>query len=162
MEQAQKSRFILTTHGHDRLQNELQPLQKKRVEVAGNIRTARGFGDLSENFEYHEAKREAGFVAGRLQELSLILPTALVVTPDEVDTETVGFGAVVLGRDLELEEEWDLSIVGPLEADPENDCISYESPLGAAFMGKKVGDVVEVEIPAGTARYEIKGIRPYD
>jgi transcription elongation factor GreA len=161
-QQAQKARFILTQQGFERLEKELEELQKRRVEVAGNIRTAKGFGDLSENFEYHEAKREAGFVEGRLQELKQILPAAQVITPEEVDTTTVGFGAVVTVRDLGLDEEWDYSIVGPLEADPENDRISYESPLGAAFIGKKKGDVVEVEIPAGTARYKILNIRPYD
>jgi transcription elongation factor GreA len=162
MEQAPKPRFQLTVHGYNRLERELQELQKRRMEVAGNIRTAKGFGDLSENFEYHEAKREAGFVEGRLQELKQILPTAQVVTPEEVDTGEVGFGAVVGVRDLDLDEEWDYWLVGPLEADPENDRISYESPLGAAFVGRKVGDIVEATTPAGVARYEIRSIRPYD
>jgi transcription elongation factor GreA len=152
----------LTVQGYRKLEKELEELQKRRMEVAGNIRTAKGFGDLSENFEYHEAKREAGFVEGRLQELKQILPTAQVVAPEEVDTGSVGFGAVVGVRDLELDEEWDYWIVGSLEADPENDRISYESPLGAAFQGRKVGEIVEATTPAGVARYEIRSIRPYD
>lgn len=162
MEQAPKARFLLTVQGYDQLQKEFEELQKRRMEAADNIRTAKGFGDLSENFEYHEAKREAGFLEGRLQELRQILPNSQVITPDEVSTDEVGFGAVVHVQDLGLEEEWDYSIVGPLEADPENDRISFESPLGAAFMGRKVGDVVEAEIPAGVARYRIESIRPYD
>jgi transcription elongation factor GreA len=79
-----------------------------------------------------------------------------------VSTEQVEFGSVVRVRDLALDEEWDYWIVGPLEADPENDRISYESPLGAAFLGRKVGDVVEASVPAGTARYEIRAIRVYE
>jgi transcription elongation factor GreA len=160
--QAPKARFKLTVQGFNRLQTEMEELQKRRVEVAGHIRTAKGFGDLSENFEYHEAKREAGFVEGRLQELKQILPTALVVPSGDVRTDAIDFGAVVRVRDLSLDEEWDYWIVGPLEADPENDRISYESPLGAAFLGRKVSDVVEVSVPAGVARYEILDIRPYD
>jgi transcription elongation factor GreA len=152
----------LTIGGYDHLEKEFQELQKRRTEVAGNIRTAKGYGDLSENFEYHEAKREAGFVEGRLLELKQILPSAHVVTPEMVNTEQVEFGAVVRVRDLGLDEEWDYWIVGPLEADPENDRISYESPLGAAFIGRKVGDVVEASVPAGTARYEIRAIRAYE
>src|SRR3954452_16314686 len=119
LEQAPKPRFQLTVQGYDRLEKELQELQKRRVEVAGNIRTAKGFGDLSENFEYHEAKREAGFVEGRLMELKQILPSAHVISPDQVRTDQVEFGAVVRVRDLWLDEEWDYWIVGPLEADPE-------------------------------------------
>lgn len=162
MEQQTKSRFLLTVQGYEQLERELEELQKRRVEVAGNIRVAKGYGDLSENFEYHEAKREAGFVEGRLMELKQILPTAHVISPEMVSADTVEFGSVVRVRDLGLDEEWDYWIVGPLEADPENDRISYESPLGAAFIGRKVGDVVEATVPAGVARYEIVGIRPYE
>jgi len=153
-----KAKFILTAKGFARLEEELEQLQRKRHEVAGNIRTAKAYGDLSENFEYHEAKREQGFVEGRIMELKVILPAAHVVRPEDVSTESVAFGTRVRIRDLEFDEEWDWGIVGPLEANPDEDKISYESPIGEALMGRKVGDVVEIDVPAGKARYEIVGI----
>jgi transcription elongation factor GreA len=156
-----KAKFILTAAGFARLQEELEHLQGRRQEVAGNIRTAKSYGDLRENFEYHEAKREQGFVEGRIQELKIILPGAAVVAPEEVATDKVGFGARVRVRDLEFEDEWDYAIVGPLEANPDEDRISYESPIGQALLGKSVGDVVEIQVPAGTSRYEIVEIAVY-
>jgi transcription elongation factor GreA len=153
-----RAKFILTAAGYARLQEELEQLQRKRHEVAGNIRTAKGYGDLSENFEYHEAKREQGFVEGRIMELKVILPAAHVIRPDDVSTDAVGFGARVRIRDPEFDEEWDWVIVGPLEANPDEDRISYESPIGEALIGRKVGEVVEIEVPAGKTRYEIVGI----
>ncbi|HEU4752762.1 MAG TPA: transcription elongation factor GreA [Armatimonadota bacterium] len=156
-----KGKYYVTVSGGEKLRSELEELERKRGEVAGNIRTAKAYGDLSENFEYHEAKREQGFVEGRIQQLKIIVPQLEVVRPEDVSTEKVGFGAVVTVRD-EDGEEWDFSIVGPLEADPMEDRISYESPLGAALMGRKVGETIEAEVPAGTVRYHILGIRPYE
>lgn len=153
-----KAKFILTAAGYARLQEELEQLQSRRHEVAGNIRTAKAYGDLSENFEYHEAKREQGFVEGRIMELKVILPAAHVVRPEDVSTESVAFGTRVHIKDLEYDEEWDWVIVGPLEANPDEDRISYESPIGEALMGRTVGDVVEIEVPAGNARYEVLAI----
>lgn len=156
-----KGKFYVTVTGAERLEKELEELENKRGEIASNIRTAKAYGDLSENFEYHEAKREQGFVEGRIQELKIIVPEMEVVAPEDVSADTVGFGAVVTVRD-ESGEEWDFFIVGPLEADPMDDRISYQSPLGSAFLGRKVGDVVETEVPAGKVRYEIVAIRPYE
>jgi transcription elongation factor GreA len=156
-----KAKFILTAAGFARLQEELDHLQGKRQEVASNIRTAKSYGDLRENFEYHEAKREQGFVEGRIQELKIILPASAVVAPGDVSTEKVGFGAQVRVRDLEYGDEWDYAIVGPLEANPDEDRISYESPIGQALIGKQVGEIVEIVVPAGTSRYEIVEIGVY-
>jgi transcription elongation factor GreA len=156
-----KAKFVLTAAGFARFQEELEQLQRRRHEVAGNIRTAKGYGDLSENFEYHEAKREQGFVEGRILELKIILPGSHVVDPSDVSTEEVGFGTCVRVRDLELDEEWDYVIVGPLEANPDEERISYESPIGEALMGRRVGEVVEIKVPAGTARYKIVDISVY-
>ncbi len=162
LEPAAKSRYLLTESGYQKLHEELETVLKRRTQAAEAIRTAKSFGDLSENFEYHEAKREAGFLEGRILELKEILPTAQVVTPDQVESDTVGFGARVTLFDHSLDEEWDCYIVGPLEADPENDRISYEAPLGAALMERRVGDEVEVDTPGGRHRYEIRGIHPYE
>lgn len=161
METVPKGRYPVTAAGADKLEAELASLERKRGEVAGNIRTAKGFGDLSENFEYHEAKREQGMVEGRILQLKQILPQLEVVRPEDVSSEKVGFGAVVSVKE-DTGEEWEYTVVGPLEADPMEDRISYESPLGDALLGHRIGDVVEVLAPAGVIRYEITGIRPYE
>jgi transcription elongation factor GreA len=153
-----KAKFTLTAAGHRKLQEELEHLEKRRGEVAGNIRTAKGFGDLRENFEYHEAKREQGFVEGRLIELRTILNNCRVIAPQDVNTTQVEFGARVSLHDEKYGDDFDYVIVGPLEADPENDRISDQSPVGAALVGRKVGDRVTVPLPAGDASYKIKAI----
>jgi transcription elongation factor GreA len=156
-----KAKFILTPAGYSRFQQELQELESKSAQVSQNIKTARGYGDLSENFEYHEAKREQGFVQGRILELKTILPTAHVVQPEDIPTDQVWFGSLVRLKDLDYEDEIEYAVVGPLEADIEQDRISYESPLGQALLGKKVGDEVEVKVPAGVTRYEVLAIDKY-
>jgi len=156
-----KGKYYVTVRGGERLEQELESLLTRRGEVVANIRTAKGFGDLSENFEYHEAKREQGFVEGRILELKQILPSVQVITPDEVSQDRVGFGAVVSLRE-DTGDEWEVVIVGPLEADPMQDRISYESPLGSALVGRTVGETVDTEVPAGRLVLEITGIRPYD
>jgi len=161
LESLPKGKYYVTVPGAEKLHRELDELQTKRGEVAGNIRTAKAYGDLSENFEYHEAKREQGFLEGRIMQLKQILPELHAIAPEDVSTEQVGFGALVTVREDDG-EEWDYLIVGPLEADPLEDRISYESPLGSALVGRKVGDAVEAEVPAGTVRYEVVRIRPYE
>jgi transcription elongation factor GreA len=156
-----KAKFILTPAGYEKLRKELEELETRRVQVSRNIKTAKGYGDLSENFEYHEAKREQGFVEGRILELKMILPTAHVVQPEEVPTDRVGFGSQVRLKDLDYEDELDYAVVGSLEADPDKDRISYESPLGQALLGRQVGEEVEVKVPAGVTRYEIVAIDKY-
>lgn len=161
MDTVPKGRYPVTVAGADQLEQELERLEGRRTELAGNIRTAKGFGDLSENFEYHEAKREQGMVEGRIQQLKIIVPQLGVVRPEDVSREKVGFGAIVSVRE-DTGDEWEYFIVGPLEADPLEDRVSYESPLGSSLIGHKVGDLVDVAAPAGTIRYEILAIRPYD
>jgi transcription elongation factor GreA len=156
-----KSKFILTPSGYARLQKELEELESRRVQVSRNIKTARGYGDLRENFEYHEAKREQGFVEGRIMELTVVLPGAHVVQPEDVPTDEVWFGSLVRLKDLDYEDEETYAVVGSLEADIDQGRISYASPLGQALMGKKVGDEVEVRVPAGVTRYEVVAIDKY-
>ncbi|MFN3652699.1 MAG: transcription elongation factor GreA [Armatimonadota bacterium] len=160
MEELPRGKYYVTVQGAEKLETELRELESKRTEVAGNIRTAKAYGDLSENFEYHEAKREQGFVEGRIIELKQIVPEMHVVRPEEVSTDKIGFGSVVTVRE-ETGDEWEFQVVGPLEADPMADRISYESPLGRAMIGRKVGETVEAEVPAGTVRYEIVSIDTY-
>lgn len=151
---------ILTPAGLQRIEDELRHLQTvRRQEVAENIRQAKDLGDVAENPEYETAKMEQAFLEGRISELKNILKSAIVVEQDDVRTDVVGIGSVVKVRDLDERDEWEFTMVGSYEADPEEDRISNESPIGEALFGAKVGDVVNVKVPAGTARYEVVAIR---
>ena len=151
-----ESELVLTTGGLKKIQAELDHLRTvHRKEVADRIRDSKEFGELSENSEYEDAKTEQAFVEGRILELKRILLNAHVVEEEEIQTDVVGIGSKVGVRDLETKDEWDYTIVGSVEADPTEDRISNESPVGEALMDKKVGDIIEVEVPAGMAKYEI-------
>ena len=160
MQQFPKGKYYATIGGAQKLHEEMEALETKRAEVSKNIKTAKGFGDLSENFEYHEAKREQGFVEGRIQQLKIIIPSLEVVPPNP-DTNSVSFGSIVQVREDDM-DEWEVMIVGPLEANPMEDKISYESPLGAALIGRKVGEVFTATVPAGEVQFEVLSIRSYE
>lgn len=148
--------IVLTPMGLKKIEEELEHLRTvHRREVADRIRESKQFGEFSENSEYEDAKTEQAFVEGRILELKQILLHAHVVEEDEISTDVVGIGSKVRVRDIATKHEWEYAIVGSVEADPEENRISNESPVGEALMDKKVGDVVEVEIPAGKAKYKI-------
>ncbi|HXG24517.1 MAG TPA: transcription elongation factor GreA [Chthonomonadales bacterium] len=152
--------IILTESSYRRLQEELEHLKTvKRAEIAEALRRARAYGDLAENFEYHSARREQGILNGRIAEMEKTLEIAKVVPDSDSPGDEVGLGSIVLVRDLESGDEWEYTLVDAVQADPINDRISIQSPVGRALMHKKVGDVVEVQIPAGTAHYEVLSIR---
>jgi transcription elongation factor GreA len=152
--------IILTESSYQKLQQELEHMKTvKRAEMSEALRKARAFGDLSENFEYHAARRDQGILNGRIADLERKLELAKVVPDAVTASDEVGLGAIVLIRDLETDDEWEYYLVDALQADPENDRISVHSPVGEALMGQKVGDVVEAPIPDGHARYEILSIR---
>ncbi len=152
--------IVLTASGLRKVEYELEQLVTvHRKRVAERIRDSKQFGEFSENAEYEDAKIEQAFVEGRIEELKRILMHAHVVEDDEVMTDLVGIGSIVKVRDLETADEWEYHIVGSVEANPAEDKISNESPVGEALMGRKIGDKIQVEIPAGVARYEITGIR---
>jgi len=151
---------ILTARGLRKIEQELDQLRTVyRRRVAERIRESMHFGEMGENSEFEDAKNEQAFVEGRIEELRQILSVARVIEEDDVVTDVVGIGCVVRVKDLEIDDEWDWSIVSTVEADPGEDRISNESPVGKALVGRKVGDIVEIEIPAGTARYQIVEIR---
>lgn len=154
--------IVMTRAGLRKIEEELERLQTHhRREVADRIRESTQYGDLSEiggNAEYEEAKAEQAFIEGRILELKKILSNARVVDESEIPTDCVGIGSTVSVRDLETGYQWEWEIVGPVEADPEQSKISYESPVGQALIGKKPGDVVEVIVPAGLRRYQIVSI----
>lgn len=130
----------------------------KRAELAEKLKEARGFGDLSENAEYDEAKNEQGIVEARIQELEYTIATAIVVSDEDLSVDEVGVGSNIELLDMELDEKMKLQIVGSTEADPENNRISEDSPIGIAVLKKKVGDEVEVEAPAGVIKMKILSI----
>ena len=158
MEEGQE--ILLTANGLKKIECELEQLRTvHRKRVADRIRDAKQFGEFSENSEYEDAKTEQAFVEGRIEELKIILAYARVIELAEVSTSRVGVGSVVKIRDLETGDEWEYTIVGPVEVNPVEDMISNESPVGQSLLEKEVGDKVEVDIPAGRAQYEIIGIR---
>jgi transcription elongation factor GreA len=150
---------ILTYDGVKRIENELEQLKTiKRKEVAEKIKTALSFGDLSENAEYDEAKKEQAFVEGRIATLENMLKNAKVIDDDDIKTDSVSIGSVVKVKDLQYNDELEFSIVGSAEAEPSQMKISNEAPIGKGLLGKKVGDKVEIQVPDGTTTYEILAI----
>ncbi len=142
---------ILTKDGLQEKQEKLDYLKTvRRSEISEQIKEARAFGDLSENAEYDEAKNEQARVETEIARLEKLLRNAVVVEETEVDTSVVGIGTSVRILDMEYNEEEVYSIVGSVEADADKKRISNESPVGAALMGKKVGETAEVSTPAGT------------
>lgn len=141
------------------LQDELTWINSVREkEVAELIKEARSFGDLSENSEYDEAKEQQGKLYSRKAEVEAILENYELIEEGAGFDGTVGIGTTVKVYDPEFEEEQELRIVGSQEADPMEGRISDESPLGKALMGRSVGDVVQVDAPAGTVEYRILDI----
>ncbi|SDB03440.1 transcription elongation factor GreA [Ruminococcaceae bacterium FB2012] len=142
--------------GFQRLKEQLEYLKNvRRGEVAENLKIARSYGDLSENAEYDEAKNEQAILEGQIAEMEQILATAIVVDDDDISVDEVGIGSIIKLRNLEMDEVEQLQIVGSTESDPDNMKISDESPIGKAALGKKVGDVFEVEVPDGLIKFEL-------
>lgn len=140
----------LTESGLKQLEEELEYLKtKKRKEVSEKIKVALGFGDLSENSEYDEAKNEQAQVEARIVSVENMLKNAVVIDENERDTSKVELGATVKLLDIEFDEEIEYKIVGSTEADPDAGRLSDESPLGKALMGKGEGVMVDVDAPAG-------------
>ena len=141
--------ILLTQAGYDDLVKELDYLKtEKRAAIAEQIKVARGYGDLSENSEYDEAKNEQGLVEQKINELEYTLKHAKIVNKEEMQAHGINVGShVVVVDEDDFEEEYD--IVGATEFDPFNNKISLESPIGAALVGKKAGDVAEVILPTG-------------
>ncbi|MFD0869654.1 transcript cleavage factor [Chlamydia abortus] len=151
---------ILTQEGLKKLEEELENLKSvKRREVAERIKIAIGYGDISENSEYEDAKNEQAFIEGRIITLEKMLRNARIINNDEVDTDTVSIGSIVTLKDIEFNDTFEYTIVGTAESDPSQNKISNESPVGKAILGKKKGAVVDVNVPAGIIQYEIIDIK---
>ncbi len=152
--------FLLTQEGYDKLEEELENLKVvKRQEVAERIKVAISFGDLYENAEYDEAKKEQAQVEERILKLENMVRKAVIIDESKIDLNVVTIGSIVKVKDLEFDEEVEYTIVGSTEADPYDGKISNESPVGKALLGRAAKEVVEVQVPDGVAKFEILEIR---
>lgn len=148
--------IVLTAEGLRRLQEELDYLKNvKRWEVAKRIEQARSFGDIMENSEYDDAKHEQAFVEGRIVEIERILENARVIREEEIDLSEVTLGSTVHLEDIERGEELCFRLVSAAEARGGRDCLSDQSPVGRAILGRKAGEVVDVQVPSGVIQYRI-------
>ncbi|MEG0797635.1 MAG: transcription elongation factor GreA [Acidaminococcaceae bacterium] len=151
---------ILTHDGLRKLEDELETLRTvKRQQVAERLKVAISYGDISENSEYDDAKNEQAFVEGRIIQLEGMIRNAKVIDATEVSKEIVTLGATVIVEDLEFKERETYTIVGTTEADPSENRISNESPVGVAILGQKVGKKVKVHTPVGELAYKIVAIQ---
>ena len=156
----EEKEVILTQEGYDNLDKELNYLKtEKRAEIAERIKVAFGFGDLSENSEYDEAKTAQAENEVKIAELENNLRHAKIINEKEIDTDTVQIGNTVKVLDIEFDEEVEYTIVGSTEVDLLENKISNESPLGAALLGSKKKQTVEVNAPAGIMKYKILDIK---
>ncbi len=148
--------LLVTKDGLKKLEDELDNLKNvRRKEVAQRLKEAISYGDLSENSEYEEAKNEQAFVEGRILELEHMIKNAKVVDEKHHSKKVVEIGTHVTVKSGKKKEEFKITIVGATEADPFNNRISNESPMGQALMGAKKGDIIEVMAPGGKESYEV-------
>ena len=149
--------LIMTDASYKALEQELESLKiEKRQEIAEKIRIARGFGDLSENSEYDEAKNEQALVEARIAKLEEQLKNAKVISYEHLSTAEVSIGTTVKIKDVEFGDIESYRVVSAVEGSADMDTITDESPVGAAVLGHKVGDLVDVKLPNGdTAQFEI-------
>ena len=148
--------ILLTEEGYKKMEAELEKLKTEtRAEIAERIKVALGFGDLSENSEYDEAKNAQAENEDKIAELEAKLRFAKIIDDSEIDTKKVQVGNTVKVLDMEFDEEVEYTIVGTTEADITQNKISNESPIGSALLGAKKNQVVEVQVPAGVSKYKI-------
>ncbi len=151
--------FLLTQEGFDNLEKELERLKTEvRYEIADRIKVALGFGDLSENSEYDEAKNAQAANETKIAELEEKVKYAKIIDESEIDTEVVQVGNIVKVHDMEFNEDIEYTIVGSTEVDIINNKISNESPIGKALLGKRKNNIVEVQAPAGIIKLKILAI----
>jgi transcription elongation factor GreA len=151
---------ILTADGYKKLQQEIDVLRNdKRREVAERIRVAREFGDIAENAEYDDAKNEQAMLEHKIAQLEERILSARVITKKEILKDAVSVGAHVRLRDMQANKTFEYHIVGSAEANPAENKLSNESPVGKAIIGHKKGDVVEVTAPRGSLKFKILEIK---
>ena len=156
----EEKEVLLTQEGYNNLESELNFLKtEKRAEIAERIKVALGFGDLSENSEYDEAKTAQAENEVRIAELENKLRHAKIIEQKDIDTDTVQVGNKVQVLDMEFDEKVEYQIVGSTEVNLAENRISNESPLGEALLGAKKNNIVEVNAPGGIMKYKILSIK---
>ena len=152
-------RFPMTREGYEKLKTDLDRMQNKEmIEVTKRIATARAMGDLSENAEYHAAREDQGMLQARVDVLKDKLSRAYFIDKNNIASDTVGFGASVKVKDLDLDEEETFQLVGPGEEDYNSNRILTSSPIAQGLLGKKKGDIAEIQVPMGKVRFQILDI----
>jgi transcription elongation factor GreA len=154
-----KDEVVLTEAGRKKLNEELEDLKNvKRREVAERLKNA-SYGDLMENSEYDDAKNEQARVEHRIDQIETMLARAKVIDRRHVKTKEVGIGSLVEIKQVGSGKKQEYRIVGPAEANPENHMVSFQSPVGSALMGLKIGDIALVSAPAGKIKYRVTNIK---
>ncbi len=152
--------IVLTPEGYEKLKQEIDYLRtEKRREVADRIRVAREFGDIAENAEYDDAKNEQAMLEHKIAQLEERLLSARVISKKEISKDTVSIGSRVRLRDIQANKTFEYHIVGSAEANPAENKLSNESPVGKAIIGRKKGEVVEVAAPRGSLKFKILDIK---
>ena len=151
---------LLTKQGYENLKAEIEYLStERRREIAERIKIAREFGDIAENAEYDDAKNEQAMLEHKIAQLEERLLSARVITKKEISKDQVSVGSRVVLRDVKARKEVEYHIVGSAEANPAQNKLSNESPVGKAIIGHKKGDVVEVTAPRGAIKFKIMEIK---
>ncbi|MBX3399425.1 MAG: transcription elongation factor GreA [Gemmataceae bacterium] len=149
-------RIPMTREGYDKLRAELEKFRgPMMIEITKRVASAREMGDLSENAEYHAAREDQGQLLARINELADRLGRAIIVDPSALPKDTVVFGSKVTVKDLEYNEEETYELVGPGQEKPESGRILTTSPIGQGLLGKKKGEIAEIEVPSGTLRFKV-------
>lgn len=150
------SELFITEEGKVEKEERLRFLKNvKRPEVLEKLKIARDFGDLSENSEYDAAKKEQAFVETEIAQIEETLRKAKIISASEVKNDEVSVGNNVVVFDMDFEEEDTYKIVGVIESDPDKNFVSNESPIGKALLGKKVGDIADIETPEGVIQMKV-------
>ena len=153
-------RIPMTRTGYNKIKAELEHMQNELMpEIEKRIATARAEGDLSENAEYHGARESQGMLQAKINLLADKLVRAAIVDTSKIDKSQVSFGCTIVVKDLDFGDTEEFTLVGAGEEDYDTGKINIASPLAQGFVGKKVGDKVEVEVPAGTNKFQILEIK---
>jgi len=149
-------RIPMSKEGYDKKKAELDQLKHVELaQVTDQVAEARAFGDLSENAEYHAAREKQGQIQAKISQLEDQLARAYIVDKSTLPTDSVVFGSKVKVLDLDLDEEEEFTLVGPGDEDYENNRILTSSPIGEGLIGKKVGEVAEIQVPAGIVKFRV-------
>ena len=148
--------LFITEEGKAEKEERLRYLKNvKRPEVLDKLKVARDFGDLSENSEYDAAKKEQAFVETEIAQIEETLRKAKIISAKEVKNDEVSVGNTVVVFDMDFNEEDTYKIVGVIESDPNKNWVSNESPIGKALLGKKVGEIADIETPEGIIQMKV-------